>query len=743
MSDAAALAAEASAPPDEEAEPQHVDRNQDLLGRRDSRTKIRQKLDDLFDTIARGFIDQAPRADEIEDYWDCYNCELNSNQVYSGNAQVYWPIIRDAVNARATRFSNQLFPPSGRYVEAVSTDGKTPWGILGLLDHYIRTRRLKTQVAKALCRNGDVEGQYNLYLDWAELDRQIVSRATHGPIIDVGMPMEVPGDLGGEEIDDIEEEDVIEGLPVFEVLHDSDVLVLPANADSVEEALACGGSVTIVRHWTKAKIEAMAESGAIREDEADDLIETMGKVSEGLLDIEKMLNEHVGIRMKGGHAVVWETWTMLKLGDKGKYSPDGKARLCRVFFGPSKAQLGAKRNPYWNDRCPLLSCPVEKISGAFKGGSLVAPVASIQYEANDAVNEGADAAHYSALPIVTVDPEKSDGPLILNLAAIWKVPPDSVRFMSFPDLTPRAVTRVQIAMSAIFQALGVNPAMLPQQTGRPGAKRNQAEIALELQVDLLTTAEAVSVLEEGIFTPAMGWCVDLDYQFRDRPVTVRAFGEMGLRAELEQVEPLRNRTGIEFRWWGVQQARNAAQAQQQIAWFATAMNPATIAALKEQGYAINPVPALELSAQSVFDSRTAALTIVDQRAQQTINAELENELMLAGHTMRVHPMDPDPEHLKTHQQAAQETGDPHGTIREHIAHHIQSMQMKLAQRAQQAGQQAMQGPGGPPGGRPSRSGAPARPGAQPAGPRLVRPPAGTIHRDQLARAGAPTMPRKM
>ncbi len=734
MSDAAPEVAPEVEEPDE-AEPRANDRDRDLLGRRDGRSKIRRKLDDLFDTIARGFIDQAPRADEQEDYWDCYNCVINSNQFYNGNSQIYVPIVRDAVNALTTRNINQLFPQSGRYLEAISEDGKTPWHIIALLDYYIRSRRLKTQVGNALCRNGIVEGQYNLYVDWAETRRQLVTRNAHAPMIDMGG---VSIEAGEEEIDDIEEEDIIEGMPIYEVLHDSDVLVRPATADSIEEALAQGGSVTIVRKWTKAKIEALAEAGAIRDDEAHDLLETMGKVQQDSRDIEKTLNEHVGIRGKGGHATVWETWTMLPLTENGRYGSGGEKRLCRIFFGPGKAQLGAKRNPYWNDRCPLLSCPVEKISGVFKGASLVGPVASIQYEANDAVNQGADAAHYSALPIVAADPEKLDGPLILNLAAIWRVPPASVQFMTFPDLTPRAMSRVQYAMQAIFQALGVNPAMLPQQTGRPFAKRNQAEIAMELQVDLLTTAERVSVLEEGVFTPAMSLTVDLDYQFRDREITVRAFGEMGLRAELEQIAPLQNRTAVEFRWWGVQQARNAAQSQQQIAWLNVARG--MIQDLKAQGYQLNPVPALELSAQGVFDSRTAALTIVDLRAQMTVNAELENELLVDGHEVMVHPMDIDPEHIKAHQQALRGSGDPHGTIRVHIQRHIQSMQLKLAAQAQQQAQQQMGG-GGQRGGRPSRAGGAPQPGAQPQGPRLVRSAPGAVHPDQMARAGAPIPPR--
>src|SRR5439155_4312755 len=127
---------------------------------------------------------------------------------------------------------------------------------------------------------------------WAEIERQVVSRETRQPTVDLGgIPVEAPAGMG-DPIDDMgEPEDIVEGLPVFEVLHDSDVLVLPSTCDSVEEALTCGGSVTIVRKWTKAKIEQMAAAGAIRGDAADDLKESMGKVEQSPRDIEKTLNE--------------------------------------------------------------------------------------------------------------------------------------------------------------------------------------------------------------------------------------------------------------------------------------------------------------------------------------------------------------------------------------------------------------------------------------------------------------------
>jgi hypothetical protein len=174
------------------------------------------------------------------------------------------------------------------------------------------------------------------------------------------------------------EEEIAEGKPLPEVLHDADVLVLPATADSIEEALERGGLVAIVRRWSRANIEAMIDADEILESEGEDLLKSMKQIAEDTNpNPEKQLAEAVGIRAKGEHCTGWEVWHKIPLSEKGEHDPDGDRRLCRIYLGPERKQLGAKRNPFWNDLCPLLSEPVIKIAGVFKGPSLVEPVAPV------------------------------------------------------------------------------------------------------------------------------------------------------------------------------------------------------------------------------------------------------------------------------------------------------------------------------------------------------------------------------
>ena len=712
--------------------PEELRRDRELAGRKDS--KLSKELIKEFERIRRGFENQAARADTILDLWDQYNCILGQNQAYNGNAQLFVPIVKNAVNARKTRFVNQIFPTSGRYVDAASDDGSIPHAIVALLEHYVRKTKLRTEIMMALCRNGDLEGQYNLELGWETHKRHVATR--------VEQPVEVSLDGMGsvesedEKSDTIVEEVVEDSFPTVEVVHDSDVLVRPATADSIPNALAMGGSITILKRWTRATLEQKIASGEIMRVPGEFLLEQVDSGEELVKDMSKVQVDAAGIKGRGAgrHILVYKTWKVLEV--------EGEKRLCLSYYGGGNLVLSCKLNPFWNDRCSLLSVPVDKIAGSFKGDPPMKAIQAIQYHANDIANQAADSATYGMCPVVLLDPAKNpnSASLLINLGAVWSVDPASLKVLEFPKLWQDGIALIQADTQLAFMTVGVNPAMLPQQTGKPGAKRNQAEVALETTVDILTTAEACSVLEEGMLTPLVEMFAEYDSQFRDDDITIRAYGELGLAARMETIKPRQFGNRFTFTWFGVEQARNAAQMQQQIAWLNVAMTPQMQQALNKQGYSINPAPVLEVSGQNIFGARLGRQVLVDARAQLSVDPELENLMMNDNFDMPVRPNDDDQAHMKSHRMDMQANGDPTGMIRVHIDRHLQSMQMKAAAMMQmqqmQAGGGAPQAPGGP--------ATPAQPGAVPAGPRLIKGPPGAMAPDRMSRAGVATaMPRRM
>jgi hypothetical protein len=696
----------------DEEENEDLDRSEELSGKK----AVKEALLDIFKDVEKGFEQQADRSDANLDYWDCYNCVLGEKQFYQGNSKIFAPITYNAVNARKTRFVNQMFPVSGRYVEVTSEDGTLPQAEMALLEHHVRQAKLRTQAAPALIRNGDVEGQYTIQVTWQTHKRHVVQRVRKDAEVDEGVSD------SDEQVEDIKEEVLETGRPHVDVIADSDLLVLPATANSLEDALDQGGSVTTLCRWTKAKIKKMMESGAIVKEEAEALLEDMKKDERTHgPDKAKEMVDAAGIKGdgRGKYALVYRTWTLLTVG--------GERRLCLCYYGGQQRILGCKRNPYWSDRIDIFSAPVEKIEGSFKGQSKIKPVADLQYQANDAINEGMDSAAYALMPIIMTDPEKNPrvGSMILSLAAVWETSPNDTQFAKFPELWKDAMEIVAQCQTAIFQTLSVNPAQITQAGGTPKKKPSQAEIANEQQIDILTTGDAVTVLEEEIFTPMLGFMLELDHQYRDTDLLVRQYGETGMRMTMQEVPPVAMDKMFQFRWYGVEAARNAQAMQQQIAGINVIKG---IPPQAYKGYTLDLGPVLAQMVENMFGPRLAPLTFRDARMELSVSPEMENKMLEEGFVVPVHLMDDHEKHLKAHLEAAKQGGDPHGTFRVHIMAHMQALQ--AAQQAQQ--QQAQGGPQGASGGGP-------RSGAQPQAPRGGQNPPGAIHADRMKDPSA--MPR--
>jgi hypothetical protein len=711
------------APPREDDDPILLQLDDEALTNRNEelaeRPEIKEALLELYRDIERGWENQEERANATMDYWDIYNSRLGPKQYYTGQSKIFLPIVHDAINARAVRFTNQIFPQAGRYIEVTSEDGTLPYGEMSLLEHYIRRAKLRTQVVPALCRNGDVEGQYNVYVSWRETKRHVVWKKQE------------KAEPGSEDVEDIVEQTIIEGRPHVEVLSDSDVLLLPQTAESVSDALRTGGSATILRRWSKTKIKEMIRDGEILEEAGDQLLEDMKADKQmDATNKAKRLMDSAGIKGTGDgkHALVYETWTELTLFSNEK--PDGERRLCKVYYGSEKTILSCKRNPNWNDKCNLISAPVEKLQSLFKGRSKIAPIEQVQYWANDVCNEAADSSAFSMMPIVMTDPEKNPrtGTMVLSLAAVWETNPNDTQFAKFPDIWKSGFEIINAHKAQIMQTLSVSPAAITQSTQQKN-KPSQADVAREQQVDILTTADACTILEEGILTPIVQFMLELDHQYRNTKILIRQFGEMGLRAKMDWVPPIRMDKQHHYMWFGVERARNQMQLQQQISGIGMITK---IPQQMYQGYRINLVPVITNLVEGLFGPRLAPLIFVDEAKEVTLDAEWENEWLEDGQELAIHPQDKDQEHIQVHMQLLKKLGETTdtGNIQRHIQRHQMQMQLKQRARLVQAAQQqiAAQAPQQQPQGR-------GRAGAQARGPRgNGQGQPGSIHRDQIGPA---------
>lgn len=683
---------------------------------------LQDTLADIYDEVVNGFQDQNERTDRNLDYWAQYHCKLSANQFYAGTSQVFVPLVPDAINARKTRFTNQIFPQSNRNIECITTDGSTAYSLVALVEHYIRKCSLRTNFIPALCKIGDIEGQYSAYVDWQVIEKEVAWKVPVHPTIEAGDEegdddtIDLPDVT--EEITDIKEKVIKVGAPCVEIISDADLLVLPATADSIAEAMEAGGSVTVARRWSKAKIKQMIADKQIDKELGKDLLVEMKRQrsADESKDPSEEALEAAGIKREGRgcHALVYETWTKLTV--------DNKKRIYKIYFAGRSNCISCKRNPLWSDNLPIISCPVEKEHNAFKGISKVQAVYDFQLLANDACNEGMDSAAYALMPIVMTDPVKNPriGSMILSLAAIWETNPNDTQFATFPALWKDAFEIVLAARNQVFQTLGVNPAMMTQSTS--SKKPTQAEVAQEQQVDLVTTADAVTTIEGGILTPLIQRMLELDHQYRDEEISVLQYGELGTTAAMQTVPPIQLGERIFLRWYGVEAARNAQQVQQQTAvvnvlrGIPPAMYP---------GYELDLTPAISLLVENAFGARLAPVIFKDIKSQLDQDPNIENAMLLHGMDVHAHRFDDHLQHMQIHMQALSATGDPHGTIRAHMfRHHM------LMGGGPQMGAGVPGTPGGDAPGLPGQPGQP-RMGAQPAQATGNQGPPGMIKADSI------------
>lgn len=698
------------------------------------REEVREQLLKVFEGIERGYREQVDRSDDVLDYWDIYNCRLTSKQFYAGNSRLFVPLVHNAVEARKTRFMGQLFPQAGRSVDVTTEDGEVPHAEMALLEMYCDKAELRTKLVPAMLVAGDVEGQYTVCVTWSTRKRHVVTRQT-SPVKIGGIEHEGLG-----EIEKLVEETIEDSWPQVDIVPDPDFLVLPATSDTIDEALDAGGSVTALCRWSKARVEQAIADGEIDLGEGEKYTAAMlmeqKRGDEGQTrNVPKKLADAAGIKAGGQAALIYRTFTRIEIA--------GERRLVLAYYGGDDVILGCKLCPYWNDKADYITASVRKTPGVLKGQSQVKPCADMQYFANDVTNEGADSATYGLLPIIMTDPQKNPkyATMVADMMAVWETSPNDTKVLQFPPLYENAFSIVAAAERYINMTLGVNPAMLPQSTGSPKTKRNQAEVALEQQVDILSTDQACVVIE-GVLSEVLERFAEYDAQFRDSEATVRSIGPLGVKAEMVTVPAGQMGKRWRYKWRGTSTKNTVQQIQQQISALNVIKGMSQDPQVAQAGYRVNPVPLMKTVADNAFGPDLAPQIFVSMQDELSFEPELENEMLGEGFQVPVSPLDNDATHLQAHVAYMQQHRDmllPHTpqaiAFQLHISAHQKQMQAKQqAQTMRTMMQQQQQ--------RPAAAAPGPRPGATPAPPRgNVQQPPGRIAPDQM-RGGLVQMPRR-
>lgn len=661
---------------------------------------VKEKCGKLYSQIVSGFIEEKKdQSSAIDEYWDIYNCVLGENQQYDGDAQVYEPIVHDAIEARRKRFTGLIFPNVGNNIEVISEQGDTPTATMAILQRHVKETNLRSAVS-TLFLNGDVEGQWSLMPDWKSKKRTVIKKVKK--IID---------DV---EVEDVEEVEVVDEGPDVTIIPAQDLWVFPATVSNIQDAEI----VSVALRMTEDAIDDKVEEGIFLKSAVKRLSKDAGE--DQAKWAEKARSSEAGIKIKAGQkfALIYMAFTKLKIG--------GKKKPAIIYFGGPDNILGVIENPYWSKKIPVISEAVDKVAGSFWGKSKVAPVAALQYQLNDISNMGQDSAMYSLMPIVMTDPLKNPqySSMVLSMAAIWATNPGDTKVVEFPPLYQHALTLRGSIKQQIMESMEVNETMLGK---APAGRKNAQAIGAQSAEAMATIGDVGKRFEQGIMNQLLEWFYELDLQFREEELMVVQEGEHGVKEIVERIPPQQVGNRYWFRWIGADKAMGAQNVQQMIGW----MN--VLRGLPPQalnGRQLDLGPMIDFMNEAILGPNMAQNVLIDVRHKMSIPPEMENEILLNNLPVTPSPMDDDNHHIEVHQKAAEKTKDPTGTFRNHIMEHVKSMQEKLAQQ-QPKGQ-----PGIPGGAGPGVAGTP-RPGSIPAGPRNgAQQPAGAVHQDQLQDAQA-------
>lgn len=697
----------------------------------DKESKIYKKCSKMYELIEKAYDNRKEADQEIETYWNIYTTTADDNQKYAGNSECYPPIVRDAINARCKRALKQLFSSKFKHVEAVGSDNTQPTAQMSLLEHYIRSTKLKS-ICRTMLVAGDVTGQWNMYVDWKRNYRQISGMIKRNPLIETLEGEEMDLVDPNEEREETEDEEVMDEGPDVVDFATEDLVVIPPTVNDIEDA-----DITCIKlRMSKDAVEKMIDEGIFLVDKDEKKSEVAAWLcstgGENEFNPDKKKVHQAGIQTHGTlkFALIYEAHVRLEL-------EDGKKYLCYVYFAGSDEILGIIKAPQWGQKRPIISAPVERTCGSFNGVSKIDGVKTLQWNLNDFFNMGQDSAMYSLLPIVMTDPEKNPNyaMMVFGLAAVWPCDPNATKFQQFPQLWKDSMGMVGALKAQIYESLDVNDMMM----GRaPAGRKNNAMVGAQMQEQSTSVVDHAERFEEEILNELLERLFEYDAQFREQDLTVLSMGEIGVKASMQVITPQQWGERYFFQWVGTSFVMSMQLMQQQIA----TMNVLRgIPPQQLNGRRLDITPILEVLVSNVFGPELGSRILIDDRNKYSVLAGVEDEMMENGIMVETHEADDDPEHLQIHQEAAKATGDPTGLMRTHMQMHMMQMQRKrqMAMGAMQPQQpQGMPGiPGGQMGGQPQPgvAGTP-RPGSQPAPQRPMQNPPGAIQQDQMI--GAPS-----
>lgn len=377
-------------------------------------------------------------------------------------------------------------------------------------------------------------------------------------------------------------------------------------------------------------------------------------------------------------------------------------------------------NPSYRKRRPWLMGRLTHVVNEGYGRGQVEPAASLQYMQNDIGNLTIDNLIMALNPVVVVDDEKVHNfdSIEWGPGAKWFMETDGATPLNMPTQTQLGMGAMQMLMGMVQDFTGANFAVqgVPAPRGRGRAQNTAAGMSQLQQTGSQGFNFAMESLQEQVMEPLLNAMYEMQEQFMDDKAIVTLGGADGVPLVEREIGFEDVVGSYAFTWRASQGMKeNAALMQNLLGFVQMLAQLKTADPSAAQTFNINWGPLIKRMLTDGFGLSWADEVVSMPEDQQSVDPQLEQDVMADQRFIPVHQGDDDDLHMQVHTEGAQSepfTSDPIAMklLQDHIQAHQQAQQQKQQAQVMQQMQAMMQAQGGGQGGGPSKPSTPGQGG---------------------------------
>lgn len=510
------------------------------------------------------------------------NLVRDDNAAYEGQSKAYLPVYQRAMETRVSHISRGLFP-TDTYIDVDSVDPKAlP------VDIQASKAWMMYQLEKSMKLRAELKPWLRTLLNygtsvakvWWEKPLTKLKRTSR---------TKLPGMDGMYQSYGEGQSWTYEGAR-FKARNIFAWYVWPISVNSIEEASLVFEDIQV----SCQTIEEMGKAGHWKNTElvmqGSDIPETNNQIQEQL--VETMSTTETAVDHQGGDLAKWryvtECWFRMPVPSALYTANEEKGCAVPVKVVIAGGQiLEARRNPFWHQKPPYLMKRLNENPDSLFSTGMGRSAASLQYLANDFINQTNDNGIYGLNPIVKINPNLIVGPIEpLEPGRMWHLTDPAGAVFDRPPIEQMQYgLMITNQLVTYLNDMSGAPSVLQGSGAKGGAKTATGAQILEGNVkgDLQDIIEDIE-LQILIQLMDMVQMLGQQYETSERYLAISGGEKIQFTRDMLEVEYM-------WKWVASSQATNKQMRAQQTISFAQLAGE-MLPILAQQGKTFDPVPVL-------------------------------------------------------------------------------------------------------------------------------------------------------